>query len=123
MKKKINSIVLKFMTLIALIGFNSSSIADKKNTTSKADIEQLKAGAKENNKGMQLALGLAYLSGNGVKQDYKKAKELFQKSSDQGVSESTNMLAIMYLNGLGVVKDEKKAIELFNKAKAMKNIT
>ena len=58
-----------------------------------------------------------------MEKDYKKAKEWFKKSSEQGVSESTTMLGIMYLQGLGVEVDKEKAKELLIKAKTMRNIT
>lgn len=111
------------MTLLALIGASSYSITSAKTTESNPSIEELEIAAEANDAKALISLGIAYFQGRLVAQDYKKAKDLFQRASDQGFSEPTTMLAIMYLKGLGVVADEEKATELFKKAETMRNMT
>jgi len=61
-----------------------------------------------------------YNLGQGVKQDYFKAVELFQKACDGGDAAGCYNLGIMYMNGQGVKQDYAKAKELFGKACDMK---
>jgi beta-lactamase hcpA len=53
-------------------------------------------------------LGAFYQLGQGIKQDYKKASELFSKACDMGYGESCVMLGFLYNNGQGVEQDYKK---------------
>lgn len=129
MRKKINNFIIHFTTLLVLIGINSYSLANiqapaSKDLTSTSFIEELKISAEENNEHAQLILGFFCFYGeSSIPQDYKEAKKWFQRASEQGVSEATNMLAIMYLKGQGVAPDQKKAEELFIQAKTMRSIT
>ena len=64
----------------------------------------------DNNSDEELKLGLKYLNGEGVKQDYKKAFEWFSKAAEQGNTEAQLHLGQMYYNGEGVNQDDKKAL-------------
>jgi uncharacterized protein len=57
-----------------------------------------------------------YYNGEGVKQDYLKAKELYEKAAIQGYYFAQNNLGVMYYNGQGVNVDKFKAYELWLKA-------
>ena len=57
-----------------------------------------------------------YYNGQGLKQDYKKAFEWFEKAATQGVANAQYNLGIMYDNGEGVRQDKKRAKEWFGKA-------
>jgi TPR repeat protein len=61
-------------------------------------------------------LGLVHSTGDGVKQNKKKAKIFYKKSCDGGTIIGCNNLAYMYYIGDGVKKDLKKAKILFKKA-------
>ena len=61
-------------------------------------------------------LGVMYANGKGVKQDYKKASELYQKACNGGVASSCYNLGIMYYNGQGVKQNKSKAKKLFGDA-------
>lgn len=63
-------------------------------------------------------LGLMYSEGQGVKQDYYKAAECFQKAAEQGHAEAQYNLGLMYYRGKGVKQDYFKAIEWYQKAAA-----
>ena len=56
-------------------------------------------------------LGIMYLNGLGVTQDYRQALELFRRVADQGLAGAQFNLGGMYLNGLGVPRDRNRAIE------------
>ena len=57
-----------------------------------------------------------YYFGEGVKQDYAKALEWFQKAAEQGYATAQNNLGSMYYNGQGVKVNYAKAAEWFQKA-------
>lgn len=66
-------------------------------------------------------LGDFYYYGYGVKQDYVKAKEYYEKSADQNYSYSFYSLGLLYLNGYGVKQDYKKAKEYLEKSAEQNN--
>jgi len=57
-----------------------------------------------------------YINGEGVKQDYQKAIQLFEKACNGGVMIGCSNLGVGYENGVGVNKDYTKAAELYKKA-------
>ena len=64
-------------------------------------------------------LGYIYQEGNtfgGIKEDYEKAIELYEKAIELGNSHAMNNLAYKYKNGMGVEENYEKAIELYEKA-------
>ncbi|MBN2318177.1 MAG: TonB family protein [Acidobacteria bacterium] len=61
-------------------------------------------------------MGIMYLKGNGVPQDYKEAEKWFRKAAKKGISEAQANLGIMYLQGIGVTQDYKEAEKWFRKA-------
>jgi TPR repeat protein len=61
-------------------------------------------------------LGVRYAFGTGVKQDYKKAAELFLKAAIQGLPDAQYNLGALYDNGLGVPKDPVRAVIWYHSA-------
>ena len=61
-------------------------------------------------------LGLNYLNGDGVAQDYAKALKYFSQAAEQGVAEAQNKLGDMYEKGLGINKDYGQALSWYRKA-------
>ena len=57
-----------------------------------------------------------YSYGKGVKQDYFKAVEWYQKAAEQGEVHAQYNLGNMYDNGQGVKQDYAKAKEYFGLA-------
>lgn len=57
-----------------------------------------------------------YFLGEGTKQDYKKAKEWYERAAEQEYAKAQTSLGTMYSDGLGVRKDYVKAKEWFGKA-------
>ena len=62
-----------------------------------------------------------YREGQGVKQDYFKATELYEKACNGGDVGGCNNLGLMYINGQGVRADKQKALNLWGKACDMKD--
>ena len=61
-------------------------------------------------------LGDLYYEGKGVKQNYQKAAQLYQKSCDGWDSEGCYNLGVLYENGYGVKKDNAIAKKYYGKA-------
>jgi TPR repeat protein len=66
----------------------------------------------------QCNLGIWYVRGKGIQQDYAKAAEWYRKAADQGYVYAQAELGMLYYNGQGVPPDKKKAVEWFRKAAA-----
>ena len=47
-------------------------------------------------------LGVLYMNGLGVAQNYDKAREWYQKAADASFAAAMNNLGVLYMNGLGV---------------------
>ncbi|VDM27094.1 unnamed protein product [Toxocara canis] len=64
----------------------------------------------------QSGLGVMYMYGKGVKQDYSKALKLFTLAAEQGWVDGQLNLGHMHYKGLGVKRDFKLAIKYFQLA-------
>ncbi len=65
--------------------------------------------------GAMAELGQMYHMGNGVAQDYEKARDWYEKGAEKSVG-ATHKLGILYEYGLGVAQDNAKALSYFHKA-------
>ena len=63
-----------------------------------------------------------YQHGNGVAQDYQKAKKLYEKAIELGDSYAMSNLGNMYQHGNGVIKDYQKSKDLYVKAIELGNL-
>lgn len=64
----------------------------------------------------QLNLGIAYITGNGVAQDDRKAALWFAKAAVQGSATAQYNLGLCYETGRGVEPDVYAATEWYEKA-------
>ena len=62
-----------------------------------------------------------YEDGNGISQNYEKAKELYERAIALNNASAMNNLAYMYEHGNGVLQDHYKAIKLYERAIALNN--
>lgn len=81
-------------------------------------INELEEKAMAGDAKVQNGLGLIYATGQGVKQDLKKALYYFELSAKQGYDEAQYMLGYMYGDGKGVKQDYKKAKDYYEQAAA-----
>ena len=72
--------------------------------------------AEEGNASAQFNLGVMFFTGAGVRQDYVKARELFEKAAAQGDADAQFNLGGLYVKGYGVRQDYVEAREWFGKA-------
>lgn len=80
------------------------------------DIQELKTLAEGGDAKSQKNLGNAYQDGLGVKKDYVKAVEWYQKAAEQGYAEAQCILGAHYVQGKGVEQDYVKAVDWYRKA-------
>ena len=66
----------------------------------------------------QYNLGIAYLDGHGVPQDYTEAARWWRKASEQGYVNAQCNLGMLYHNGQGVPKDYVESLKWFKIAAA-----
>ena len=64
----------------------------------------------------QFNLGLMYLTGRGVQQDYSAAALWFRKAAEQGYALAQSNLGTLYRDGQGVAQDDTEAVMWFRKA-------
>ncbi len=75
--------------------------------------------AKSGNVPAENQLGLAYLRGNGIEQDFSKARYWFEKAAAHHGPAAMCNLGEMRLRGLGVRQDDAKAAAWFKKSADM----
>ena len=69
------------------------------------------------NRGAAFRIGARYLNGEGVEQDYEKAKYYLERAADKNHSHALYDLGYMYLYGIGVEKDYMMAYDYFERSK------
>ena len=87
-----------------------------RNNSAGASVEDITKSAKKGDKEAQYHLGLMYVNGESIPQDYKKAFDLFTKSAEQGYIRAQNNLGWMYAEGKGTPQDDKQAVHWYTKS-------
>ena len=77
--------------------------------------------AEQNDSTAQNIIGIKYLNGLGVEQDYSMAKYYFELAAKQNDSKSLNNLGNLYYNGLGVERDYSMAKYYYELAEKQNN--
>jgi Sel1 repeat len=72
--------------------------------------------ANDGNATAQFNLGVMYLTGRGVQQDYSAAALWFRKAAAQGYAFAQSNLGTLYRDGRGVAQDDTEAVMWFRKA-------
>jgi TPR repeat protein len=72
--------------------------------------------AQQGNPGAQNNLGLHYVDGKGVQQDYKIALDLYTKAAQQGMKEACYNIGLLYHFGYGVPQSDTEAEKWFAKS-------
>jgi TPR repeat protein len=72
--------------------------------------------AEQGNAQAQVKLGVMYVYGNGVPQDYTEAVNWVRLAAEQGNAEAQFYLGYMYTDGEGVIQDYAEAVNWFRLA-------
>jgi TPR repeat protein len=78
--------------------------------------EVLLADERAAERALKSALSLLSTNGQGVAQDYAKAREWYEKAADKGNAAAMSGIGLLYANGRGVAQDYAKAREWFERA-------
>src|SRR6516165_10548620 len=81
-----------------------------------AEEAQRKRATNEGNAEAMFNLGLLYANGQGVTQDYVRAREWYEKAAEKGFPSAMGNLGVLYANGQGVTQDYVRAREWYKKA-------
>ena len=82
----------------------------------KEAVPKLHAAADKGHRKAQYRLGRCYDKGDGVKEDDKKAFELYQKSAKQDYAKAMYQLGRCYLKGKGVAANQEEAKKWLKRA-------
>ena len=84
-------------------------------------IKRLEELVKQGDADAMTRLGFMYDSGQGVPQNFEKAKELYEQAANLGNAGAMNNLGTMYYFGQGVPRDYSKAKEWFEQSAILGN--
>ncbi|HSF67554.1 MAG TPA: tetratricopeptide repeat protein [Nitrospiraceae bacterium] len=110
---------------LSIVCLASSACADTKpavDTSKKnraedvATAKELRVSAEAGDATAQNRLGLLYDEGVGVPQDYRQAKEWFEKAAAQGHAGAQFNLGMLYLQGTGAPQSSRMALFWFERA-------
>jgi len=110
--------LLPLIVIATLCVMSEPSCGDDGNT----DVQSLIPFAEKGDVDAMRNLGVMYLEGRGVPQDYKLAVEWFRKAAEKGEAIAMINLGAMYAEGRGVPQDDKLAVEWFRKAAEKGNV-
>lgn len=106
-----------FIILFGLFAFLSTEgIEIKTCQAQEQKISQLQNLANQGDAEAQFNIGVMYDVGQGVPQDYAKAKAWYEKAAIQGHAVAQNNLGGMYASGTGVLQNFTKAKEWYEKS-------
>lgn len=103
----------------------SSQSSTNSNATNKSTLraetienvfEDTKAKAEKGDVQAQYSLGVMYVKGDGVSQDYAEAVTWFRKAAEKGNANAQSGLGSMYADGLGVTQSYAEAVKWYRKA-------
>lgn len=75
--------------------------------------------AAQGHSGAQYNLGYMYHNGQGVRQDYRQARQWYEKAAEQGDAQAQYNLGVMYFNGDGAPRNFIMARRCFELAAAL----
>jgi TPR repeat protein len=111
--------------VLSLVCLTSSACADispavdtsrNDRAEDEATAKEVRKSAEEGNASAQYRLGLLYEGGVGVPQDYRQAKEWFEKAAKQGHVGAQADLGMLYLHGEGAPQSAQMAMFWFSRA-------
>lgn len=108
--------ILHFFLIFAFVGFGLPCFSQSTAKMQEIGITQLQYLAEQGNAEAQYDLGMAYIKGQNVQQNYQAAKEWLEKSAAQDYPGALGFLGVMYQNGLGVRQNHAEALDLLNRA-------
>jgi len=117
LKRAIAAIVLvsAFAAPVAAGTFEDAVDAHARGDHAKA-LRLIRPLANDGDATAQFNLGLMYMTGQGVQQDYSAAALWFRKAAEQGYAFAQSNLGTLFRDGRGVAQDDTEAVMWFRKA-------
>ena len=118
-KRKIRLLMNAFRNLFLLLllfAGHSTILGDNPTDYTERSYIDLLPLAEEGDPLAQAALGVMYYHGQGVQQDFKKARKWFQLAAKQKHSQAQFILGLMYAKGDGVKQNDKEASKWYQLA-------
>ena len=106
---------MAILMAVLLAIFGCAQVAFATDTTEQVEettmtIAELQSAAEAGDAEAQYQLGMDYLSGYDVEQDYALAAVWYEKAAEQGHMNAQTELGTLYFRGLGVQFDADKAV-------------
>ncbi len=115
--KKISPLLILLLTLItspARADFNDGVVAYLMGDYEKAFTTMQSLAETSDHGYAQYYMGMMYMKGQGVEQDYKNAGKWFRKASEKNIPQAQYKLGDLYFKGRGVPKDYEFAYVWFS---------
>lgn len=115
--KKISPLFFLLFALItspARADFNDGVVAYLMGDYDKAFTTMQSLGETSDHGFAQYYMGMMYMKGQGVEQDYKNASKWFRKASEKSIPQAQYKLGDLYFKGRGVPKDYEYAYVWFS---------
>ncbi len=108
------SLLLSLAIAVPLLADFAAGLAAYKKGDFVAAVKEWRPLAEDGDAATQFNLGLLYLDGHGVPQDYAEAAKWFRRAAEQGYTEAQHNLGAMYGSGQGVRRDYVEAYKWLN---------
>ena len=99
-----------------LTGAQADALQAKAAAGDRVALKTLMTEAQQGNPYAQLSLGVSYVQGRGVPQDYRQAAQWYRKAAQQGNAAAQNNLASLYIEGRGVPQDYGQAAQWYRRS-------
>jgi TPR repeat protein len=114
----LNAVLISiFLVVGAFVSANADDALSQADFS--AAIGRLKTLAERGSHQAQYRLGIFYVEGKGVRQDYMEAMRWFRQAASQNDRDATYSMGVMYAAGFGVPKDEAKSAVWYRMAAEM----
>ncbi len=108
--------LLAALLAIAPLASCKKPSAPAPHTLSPQEVRTAQAKAKQGDPEAQLTLGDAYVSGEGVQQDYTQAAKWYRQAAEAGKARAQAALGDLYDAGQGVPQDDAQAAKWYRRA-------
>ena len=88
---------------------NNETLKEHVETIDADDIQSLEERAEQGDARAQYELGVMHDDGEGVTQDFQKARHYYEQSAKQNYAKAQFILGDLYFYGKGIPKDKQKA--------------
>ena len=119
-RKSFISFAVTLWTLASVLPADAGQFEDAEAALNTGDyvtaLQLLVTLAEQDNTYAERLLGIMYIKGQGVRQDYALGMRWMRIAADKGLADAQNEMGILYLRGLGGTRNEAEAVKWFRLA-------